>query len=152
MLTENTIVMKAEWERVFCRAADVVRWPEILSHYRWVKLLGRQGRSSLVEMAAHRDGIPVKWTSIHEPRPEEGRILFRHVTGPVTGMEVEWLLREERRPEGPTVRVSITHRFDPPWPLVGAFIAEQVIGRFFIHNIAGKTLAGIKRVVEAETG
>lgn len=152
MLTENRITINGNMERVFAAAADIMRWPEILPHYRWVKLLARQGRSLLVEMAAHRDGIPVKWTSIQEPIPEEGRILFRHVTGPVTGMEVEWLLKEEELLHGPSIQVSIAHRFDPPWPLIGSFIAEHIVGRFFIHNIAGKTLAGIKRVVEAERG
>ena len=148
MITENHIVMHAPIGRIFELASNVMRWPEILPHYRWVKLVSEDGRKRVVEMAAHRDGIPVKWTSIQEPIPEEGRILFTHVKGPTTGMNVEWRMREE---EGlGFVLVSISHEFNPPWPVVGPFLAIHVVGRFFVQNIAGKTLKCIKDIVEQE--
>jgi uncharacterized membrane protein len=144
MFTENNITINAPIDRVFEVASDVLRWPDILPHYRWVKLISEDGRRRVVEMAAHRDGIPVKWTSIQEPIPEERRIIFRHIKGPTTGMYVEWTMREE----GGVVHVRITHEFSPPWPIVGRFIARHVVGGFFVHNIAGKTLATIKGIVE----
>src|SRR6266540_2123967 len=103
LMTENSITIKGEAGRIFDLAADVLSWPEILPHYRWVKLIGQEGRKRVVEMAAHRDGIPVKWTSIQEPIPEERRILFKHIKGPTTGMEVEWGMREEKGQNGPLV-------------------------------------------------
>lgn len=148
MITENHIVMHAPIGRIFELASDVTRWPEILPHYRWVKLISEDGRKRVVEMAAHRDGIPVKWTSIQEPIPEEGRILFTHIKGPTTGMNVEWRMREEE--DLGFVLVSISHEFNPPWPVVGPFLAKHVVGRFFVHNIAGKTLKRIKEIVEQE--
>jgi len=146
MLTENSIAIRGPIGRVFELAAEVTRWPEILPHYRWVTLISREGRRRVVEMAAHRDGIPVKWMSIQEPIPEENRILFTHIKGPTKGMFVEWTMREE----GGLVYVNITHEFNPPWPIVGPFIARYIVGGFFVHNIAGKTLARIKQIVEDE--
>ena len=40
----------------------------------------------------------------------------------------------------------------PRWPLIGRAAAELVIGPVFIHGIASRTLAGIKRHVEAGAG
>ena len=50
-------------------------------------------------------------------------------------------------PEG--VRVEITHDLDLRWPLIGGFVAKYIVGLFFIHHIATKTLAGLKRKVES---
>ena len=150
MLTDNHIIIRGQADRVFQLAADVLSWPEILPHYRWVRLISEEGGRRIVEMAAHRDGIPVRWTSIQEPIAEQRRILFRHIKGPTTGMEVEWTIREEKGTDGPVVHVTIRHRFDPPWPLIGEFIARNIVGKLFIHNIAGKTLAGIKQIVESD--
>jgi len=150
MLTENHITIKGQAERVFQLAANVLAWPEILPHYRWVRLISEEGGRRIVEMAAHRDGIPVKWTSIQEPIADQGRIFFRHIKGPTTGMEVEWMIREEKGHDSTVVHVTITHLFTPPWPLIGDFIARNIVGKLFVHNIAGKTLAGIKQIVESD--
>ena len=151
MYAENHITIHGPIDRIFELAADVLDWPRILPHYRWVRLISQDGRRRVVEMAAERDGIPVKWTSIQEPIPEERRILFTHIKGPTKGMEVEWTMKEEDGSHGHAVHVRITHEFNPPWPLIGPFIARHVVGRFFIHNIANKTLGRIKRIVEGES-
>ena len=149
MRTENTIIIHGNISRIFDMAADVLRWPEILPHYRWVKLIEDKGRSRIVEMAASRDGLPVKWTSIQEPRKEHGKIIFRHIKGPTKGMYVEWNMGLTK--DG-AVQVRITHDFSPNWPVVGQFLAEYVVGRFFVYNIAGKTLGRIKEIIETENG
>ena len=147
MQLENTIRIEAPADIIFRLAADVPRWAVILPHYRYVRVLDRRGSQTLVKMAARRDGIPVSWTSILEPRPTERRILFRHVRGVTRGMEVEW--RFEPRPDGST-QVSILHEFSPGWPLIGGRVAHLVIGEFFVRNIAGKTLRRMKQLAEAE--
>jgi hypothetical protein len=98
-------------------------------------------------MAARRDGIPVSWTSILTPRPGEHRILFQHVRGVTRGMAVEW--RIEPLLTGHS-RVTIGHDFSPRWPLVGGWVARQIIGEFFVRNIAGKTLRRFKALAEQE--
>jgi hypothetical protein len=61
-------------------------------------------------------------------------------------MDVAWTFREI--PSG--VHVSITHRFHPPWPLLGNVVADHIIGPQFIEHVAGLTLSTIKEVVERE--
>jgi ribosome-associated toxin RatA of RatAB toxin-antitoxin module len=147
MRLDNVIQIEAPADIIFRLVADVPRWAEMLPHYRYVRVLDRRGDQTLVKMAAHRDGIPVSWTSVLETRPAERRIRFRHVRGVTRGMEVEWRL--EPRPDGST-QVTIRHDFSPGWPLIGGRVAHLVIGEFFVRNIAGKTLRRMKQLAEAE--
>jgi hypothetical protein len=77
-----------------------------------------------------------------------GEIRYRHVRGITRGMQVVWRLVED---EG-GVDVEIVHIWaGPRWPLIGSLAANLVIGPVFIHGVASRTLAGIKRAVEAAT-
>jgi ribosome-associated toxin RatA of RatAB toxin-antitoxin module len=133
---------------VYSVASEVERWPEFLSHYRWVKVLERSRDGAVVEMAAWRPfgwfRYPTWWVSEMRLEPERA-IRYRHIRGITRGMDVEWLLEEG--PEG--VEVRIVHRWSgPSWPLIGAAAANLVIGPIFIHGIASRTLAGVKRRAE----
>jgi hypothetical protein len=60
-------------------------------------------------------------------------------------MEVRWQLAEA----GGLVEVAVVHEWrGPAWPLIGGLVAGVVIGPVFIHGIASRTLAGIKRFAE----
>lgn len=142
MHIESVIEIAAPWERAFALAADIERWGERLPHYRWVRILERDGRRTVAEMAAGRGRIPVRWRAVQEVRPEERRILFTHVAGPTRGMAVAWSFT---RAAG-RVRVTITH--DLRWPPPLHWIAEWVVGRLFIAHIAGQTLRRIKALAE----
>jgi len=72
-------------------------------------------------------------------------IRYRHVRGITQRMDVVWRLVEE--PAG--VAVTIVHAWGgPAWPVIGPLAARVVIGPVFIHGIASRTLAGIKRFAE----
>ena len=74
-----------------------------------------------------------------------GEIRYRHVRGITRGMDVVWRLVEQNG----GIDVSIVHTWDGPrWPLVGRVAADVVIGPVFIHGIASRTLAGIKKEAE----
>ena len=146
MHTENSIVIRAPAERIFELACAVERWPELLPHYRWVREIERDGRRRVVEMAAHRDGIPVRWWAEQVCEPEVPRITFRHVRGVTKGMEVEWSFTPTADGQ---VLVRIDHELRLGWPLIGGLVADRVIGPFFVGNIAGKTLRRIKQLAEA---
>ncbi len=148
MHTENVVEMRGDLDRIVALAADIERWPEILPHYRWVTLLEGGGDRKVVEMAARRDRLPVKWRAVQEihrdgPTPV---ISYRHIAGVVKGMVVD--LTFDPLPDRVVVRIR--HDFSPPWPLIGGFLADRVIGPQFIGNIAGKTLTTIKSIVETE--
>jgi hypothetical protein len=134
---------------VFRAAESVERWPELLPHYRWVRMLERRPDGGVVEMAAWRPfgpvGYPTWWVS--EMRVDRGApaVYYRHVRGITTGMDVVWRLERD----GDGTVVTIVHEWDGPgWPLLGGVAASWVIGPVFIHGIASRTLAGIKRAVE----
>ncbi|GIX46948.1 MAG: hypothetical protein KatS3mg131_1159 [Candidatus Tectimicrobiota bacterium] len=144
MHTENAITIASPLARVFAVAAAVEGWPRFLPHYRWVRVLAGDGFERLVEMAAHRDGIPVRWTARQRLDPVRHRIFFTHVRGPSRGMEVCWFLEAQ----GAAVQVRIVHDLTLAWPLVGPWVAKYVIGAFFVSNIATKTLRGLKAYLE----
>jgi hypothetical protein len=60
-------------------------------------------------------------------------------------MDVVWRIE----PVEEETDVTIVHRWTGPrWPLMGRAAANWVIGPVFIHGIASRTLAGIRRAVE----
>ena len=137
-----------------CRRIE--RWPQILSHYRWVRILERRPDGALVEMAAWRPfggGLarwPTWWVSEMTVDTASHAIRYRHVRGVTAGMDVRWVLRETDGPARRTVEITLTHDWTgPTWPVVGGLAAALVIGPVFVHGIASRTLAGIKRHVEA---
>src|SRR3569623_1616672 len=103
----NSVRIRAPRGRIFDLASAVERWPELLPHYRWVKVRAHltDGRR-IVEMAASRDGLPVRWVAIQGLYPEDGIISFRHIGGPTTGMDVSWVLKEQG---GGIVETRIEH-------------------------------------------
>jgi uncharacterized membrane protein len=141
--------MRAPVSRVFDAAADVERWPALLRHYRWVRMLERRPESALVEMAAWRPfgpiGYPTWWVSEMRVDRATPAVHYRHVRGITSGMDVVWSFA----PAGEDTDVTIVHQWSGPrWPLIGAAAATLVIGPVFIHGIASRTLAGIKAYVE----
>ena len=151
MHTIDRITIRAPIERVFSVARDVERWPEILPHYRWVRMLERRPDGGRVEMAAWRPfgppplRYPAWWVAEMDVGPEAREIRYRHVAGITAGMDVRWSLRETMN----GVAVEVLHQWTgPAWPVVGRFAADRVIGPVFIHGIAARTLAGIRRRAE----
>jgi ribosome-associated toxin RatA of RatAB toxin-antitoxin module len=151
MRTVDRIRVHAPYARVFSIASSVTRWPAILPHYRWVRFTD----GGLVEMAAWRPfgaiKYPTWWVSEMTVDRPAGEIRYRHVRGITRGMDVVWRLVEATNGDG-GVDTEIVHTWDgPPWPLVGRLAANLVIGPVFIHGIASRTLAGIKRAAEGAT-
>jgi hypothetical protein len=153
MRTVDRIRMRAEPAQVLAAAVAVEAWPTLLSHYRWVRMLERRGEGGLVEMAAWRPfgrlRYPTWWVSEMWVDREAAEVRYRHVRGITTGMDVVWRIE---RVNGET-DVTIVHQWTgPAWPLIGGVAARWVIGPVFIHGIASRTLAGIRRAVEAARG
>jgi hypothetical protein len=149
MRTVDRIRVRAPLEQVFEAASQVEEWPSILSHYRWVRKLETRRNAELVEMAAWRPfgrlKYPTWWVSEMRVDRAAWAIHYRHVRGITTGMDVVWQLA----PSANETEVILVHEWTgPPWPLVGRASASWVIGPVFVHGIASRTLAGIKRHLE----
>jgi len=161
VLIIDQVSIRAPVDRIFDVATDVERWPAILSHYRQVRFLDRSDRGGTVEMAAWRPfgplRYPVWWVSEMTVDPTACEIRYRHVRGITTGMDVVWRFDHQARShaeawgttEDVDTVVTIVHAWQgPAWPLIGWLAANLVIGPVFIHGIASRTLAGIKRDAE----
>ena len=137
--------MQAPWERIFSLAAQVERWPQILPHYRYVRPVPDSAGERRFAMGARRGAIPVTWEAIQRPMPDRRTIEFVHTGGVTKGMSVSW--RFEPVEDG--TDVSIEHRLELGWPVIGDFAARHVIGPQFVEAIAGRTLHRIRELAEA---
>jgi hypothetical protein len=138
--------MRAPYEVAFDLAAEIERWPEILPHYRYVRRIEASEGERRFAMGARRGPIPVRWEAIQRPMRDERRIEFVHTGGVTRGMWVEWRFADA--PDGDGLDVSIEHRLELGWPLVGRLAAERVVGPQFIEAIAARTLRRIRDLAE----
>jgi ribosome-associated toxin RatA of RatAB toxin-antitoxin module len=142
----NSIIMCAPRMTVFDTAANLELWPRILPHYRYIRYLETSPCRNVVVMAATRSGIPISWTSEQIIDRDRVEVRFRHLKAFTKGMRVVWTFQEE--PAG--VLVEIKHDLAFRVKIL-APIADKIIGDFFIHHIANKTLRCMKSYVEANT-
>jgi len=145
MHAENRISIQAPLASVFATAADLALWPTILPHYRWVRFLEQSPQRTIVNMAARRGHIPIQWTSEYRIDADNKELHFRHLRAFTKGMEVVWTFT----PKADGVDVRIRHDLKSRIPLVGNFVAEVIIGDFFIAYVANQTLLYLKAHLEA---
>jgi ribosome-associated toxin RatA of RatAB toxin-antitoxin module len=143
MHTGNSIIIQAPKMTIFETAANLELWPKILPHYRYIRYLERGEDRNLVVMAAVRSGIPISWTSEEVIDRKSVEVHFHHLKAWTKGMHVVWTFKET--PVG--VLVEIMHDLQFRNRAL-APIAEPIIGDFFIHHIAGKTLRCMKAHLE----
>jgi ribosome-associated toxin RatA of RatAB toxin-antitoxin module len=153
MRTVDEAVVAASPDLVFEAAADVERWPEILPHYRWVRLIRGTRADGIVEMAANRPFGPLNWPTWWRSEMQMDsatrEVRYRHIAGITTGMDVLW--RVTARDGG--AHILLTHDWTGPrWPLIRRPAAEWVIGPVFVHAIASRTIAGVARAAESRRG
>ena len=144
MHTASSIHIRAPREKIFATVSDLARWPQVLPHYRAIEFLGKQGERQIVRMCARRSGLPISWVSAYLADPQALELRFEHLEAWTKGMQVVWMLNPTR--DG--CRVEIVHdlHFRVPWL---AWLAEPIIGRLFVENIANKTLRTFKAHLEA---
>jgi len=143
--TGNSVLIKAPREQIFALVSDLSRWPELLPHYRYIQKTGSGEKGDIVIMAATRSGIPISWTSEYWTDENNLELHFLHLKKWTKGMKVVWTLTPTR--DG--TRVEIVHDMHFRVPIL-AWLAEPIIGRFFIENVANKTLATFKQYFEKQ--
>ncbi|HZO93035.1 MAG TPA: SRPBCC family protein [Candidatus Baltobacteraceae bacterium] len=143
-MTRNAVDIAAPAEAVYALGAATERWPELLPHYRYVRVLERRGEARVVAMGARHGIVPLSWTAEQTNDPRTPRITFRHVRGWTRGMDVEW--RFDPIPGG--TRVTIEHRLRFEFPLAAEWLGRHVVSDVFIHGVASRTLARMKAIAE----
>jgi hypothetical protein len=145
MHTETSILIDAPVKRIYAMTSDLIRWPAYLPHYRWVRWVEGGPDEGIVEMAAMRGAIPIKWTSEFRREPGKPELWFRHLSAFTKGMEVRWIY--EQTAAG--VLITIDHKLKFRWPLL-APLANPIIGDFMIGWVAPRTLSTFKKLLEAQ--
>lgn len=145
---ENRRAMRAPIDVIFHLAAEVEQWPRLLAHYRRVVPLAVRAEGRIIEMSAVRPPLPlpVRWRAIQVVDAGTCTVRYRHIGGVTRGMEVEWRMETA----GESVVVTIVHRFAPPWPWPGPWLARRIVCGFFVHGIAERTLKGIACAAERD--
>lgn len=144
----NSIRIHAPAKRIYELASATERWPELLPHYRYVRVLAEDGMYRTVEMAARRGAIPVRWTAEQRNDPVLPAIYFRHVRGWTCGMDVVWHFVED----GDATTVSIVHDITFQFPIAAAALEKYVVCGYFVHGIATRTLSRMKQLAENGDG
>jgi ribosome-associated toxin RatA of RatAB toxin-antitoxin module len=142
----NSILMQAPKMSIFETAANLELWPKILPHYRYIRYLERSPNRNVVVMAAVRSGIPITWTSEQIIDRDKVEVRFNHLKAFTKGMHVVWTFTETAH----GILVEIIHDLQFRIPAL-APIFDPIIGDFFTHNVANKTLRCMKTYLEAET-
>ncbi len=143
--TENEILIHAPLEKIFQTTANLLLWPRILPHYRWVRILRPADDGFLVKMAARRGWLPIQWTSRFHVDGAAHELRFQHLKAFTRGMRVKWTYT----PTDNGVRVRISHELERR-SMFGRWFARRILGDLFIRPVAARTLAEFKRHLEAD--
>lgn len=141
--TENHIEIAAPAERIWEIAAEVERWPEILSHYRYVRP-EETGAGRIVHMGATRTGMPVRWSATQDLDRARGEIRYHHTAGVTRGMDVVWRIV----PSAGGCHVTIAHDLAPTRWWLRPALSRYIVGTIFVMHIADRTLRGVRRAAE----
>ena len=146
----DEITIRAPLIKIFGVASNLPRWPEFLPHYRYNRFISQTPSGGIVRMSCVSSRMKVRWISEYRIDTENRQLHFHHrqsTLNATRGMKVVWEFQEL---PGGFVHVSIHHRLDLKWLKIVSALAGWYAGRFLIHDIAKKTLAGLKRKVEAQ--
>ena len=146
--SRTTIDILAPADAIYALGSQTQRWPDILPHYRYVRVLENRGDERIVAMSAWRHIFPLRWVAEQRDDTSEPRIRFRHIKGPTRGMDVEWTFA----PIDGGTRVTIEHRLTFAFPIARSWIEKHIVCAYFIEGVAAKTLARIKAIAEAAHG
>jgi len=141
--TENSIVIRAPIERFFQATSDLLLWPKVLPHYRWIRVLKAGDDGLIVKMAARRGWLPIQWTSRFQVDPNVPELYFEHLKAFTRGMKVHWTYT----PTSDGVLVSISHELERA-SAVGRWFAHRVLDEMFIRPVATRTLSCFKQYLE----
>jgi ribosome-associated toxin RatA of RatAB toxin-antitoxin module len=140
----NSLLMHAPKMAIFETAANLELWPRILPHYRYIRFLERGPDRNVVVMAAWRSAIPISWTSEQIIDRDRSEIHFLHLKAWTKGMHVVWTFSDAQDGVLVTISHDLRFRIHALAPIV-----DPIMGDFFIHSVANKTLRCMKAYVEA---
>lgn len=141
--TENSILINAPLGKIFEATSNLLLWPKVLPHYRWIRILQAGDDGLIVKMGARRGWLPIQWTSRFQIDPNTPELRFEHLRAFTRGMKVQWTYT----PTTQGVLVRISHELERA-SAVGRWFARRVLGEMFIQPVAALTLFHFKQYLE----
>ena len=141
----NSILMQAPKIMIFETAANLELWPKILPHYRYIRFLERGTDRNLVVMAAHafRHSDLLDLGANHRPRQVRNSFSSFESLDKRNARRLDIFRKRRWCARGDFTRFAVSHSRRLRRSL------NPIIGDFFIHNVANKTLRCMKAYVEA---
>lgn len=140
-------MIRASREKIFATVSQLLRWPELLPHYRFVRVVdggdsAAEGWQSL-HMSARGGWFPVSWRARFRADVPSAQLHFEHVAAFTKGMRVVWTLT----PVVDGVCVEILHELT--FRLTGfGWLIEPILQHGFIEPVAHRTLKAFKQILE----
>jgi len=136
--------IRAAADAVYRVVADMESYPHFMPDVDEVKVISREGNTTLTRWVTRLQGRPFAWTERDTFHPEEPRIDYGLVEGDLRKFEGAWTFARE----GEDTLVSLTVDFEFGLPMFAALL--NPVARLMIRDNVQKMLAAIKR--QAESG
>ncbi|GMU51202.1 MAG: cyclase [Candidatus Xenobia bacterium] len=123
---ERSIVICGDIESVYALAKDMERYPEFMPDVKSVKVISREGNTTLTEWVTSVEGTPILWTEKDIFDDQNHRIDYRLVEGDLDKFEGSWIFRPTR--VGTEVVLGVDYDFGIPelTALIGPTLQEKV--------------------------
>ncbi|MEW6281395.1 MAG: aromatase/cyclase [Candidatus Eremiobacterota bacterium] len=123
---ERSIVIRGAIEQVYALAKDMESYPQFMPDVESVKVVRREGNSTVTEWVTNVDGTPILWTEQDDFDDQNHRIVYRLIEGDLDKFEGEW--RFVATPTGVQVTLGVDYDFGIPelTALIGPTLHEKV--------------------------
>lgn len=109
---EVNTVIKAPRQALFPIIKDMEKYPEFMPDVVSVKVLEREGNTTLTEWVTNVDGRVIRWKERDIIDDARCHIAYRQTEGDLKKFEGEWILEEV--PEGTKVTLTVDFEFGIP--------------------------------------
>src|ERR1700722_10697587 len=112
----------------------IFRVGRFLPHYRYNRFITQTPSGGIVRMCCVSSRINVRWVSEYRIDTANRQLHFLHrqsTLNATRGMKVIWDFQEL---PGGFVHVTINHRHEPKWTVIGQTLTGWVAGRLFIRE------------------
>jgi aromatase len=125
---DNSVLIDADFDRVWEMTNDVERWPELFTEYAKAEILARDGDTVRFRLTMHPDENGIAWSWVSERTLDRSarRVVARRIEpGPFEFMDIEWTYTPEgtgtrmrwvqdfrMRADAPIDTAAMTHRIN----------------------------------------
>jgi len=139
---ESSIVVKGSTEAVYALAKNMEGYPEFMKDVVSVKVIERDGNTTLTEWVTKLEGKTLKWKEKDTFDDAGKHIRYQQTEGDLKQFEGDWYFAET--PEG--TKVTLTVDFEFGIPMVAALL--HPIAKIKVRENCEMMLQGIKQKVE----